>query len=221
MVLSRRTHGSAVRMPAPKNTPTDLPSAPHEEAALELANVQALYERHASFVQRNLRRLGVSDTSIEDATQEVFLVAHRRFPSFDPSTSSPRTWLFGIVLRVTSNELRARRRRNARFETRHDSGLWRAAADHSCGPAELAEAREGMRLVERALLELSDDHRQIWVLVELESLSVAGAAGVLDIKLNTAYGRLRSARAELRDIIRRLMGEADVDGGLPGEPTTE
>ena len=71
---------------------------------------RAVYEAHAAFVWRNLRRLGVSDADVEDKLQEVFVVAHRRWEEFVDRGHGPRAWLFQIALRVASDARRHRRR---------------------------------------------------------------------------------------------------------------
>ena len=71
-----------------------------------------LYDSHFSFVWRNLRRLGVPDAILEDAAQDVFLVVHRRWDSFDARWSSVETWLFGILMRVARNHQHSLHRRS-------------------------------------------------------------------------------------------------------------
>src|SRR3954470_17967759 len=66
----------------------------------------ALYEEHFEFVWRSLRRLGVSAASLDDATQEVFVVVFRRLADFE-GRSSVRTWLFGIAIHVAQHHMRA------------------------------------------------------------------------------------------------------------------
>ena len=61
-----------------------------------------LFREHAPYVWRVLRRLGVAEADVEDACQEVFLVVHRRAESFD-GTSSVKTWIYGICVRVASS----------------------------------------------------------------------------------------------------------------------
>ena len=70
----------------------------------------ALYEEHFDFVWRSARYLGEPDASLDDAVQDVFLVAYRRFQDFE-ARSSPRTWLFAITMRVISDHRRSRRRK--------------------------------------------------------------------------------------------------------------
>src|SRR5215510_927156 len=69
-----------------------------------------LYEQHFDFVWRSARYLGEPPASLDDAVQDVFLVAYRRFQDFE-ARSSPRTWLFAITLRVVRDHRRSRRRK--------------------------------------------------------------------------------------------------------------
>src|SRR5271170_4637891 len=82
------------------------PSATREARAA----FRAMYDAQVDFVWRNLRRLGIHETDVDDKTQEVFVIAHRRFGDFEERGHGPRAWLFQIVLRVASDARRHRRR---------------------------------------------------------------------------------------------------------------
>ena len=58
-----------------------------------------VYDEHFRFVWRSLRRLGVRESDVPDAVQDVFLVVHRRLAEFE-GRSKVTTWLFGICFRV-------------------------------------------------------------------------------------------------------------------------
>ena len=73
----------------------------------------AVYEEHFPFVWRSLRRLGVDGHSMDDATQDVFLVVHRRLGDFE-GRSTVRTWLFGIARRIARDRRRAAARQRGR-----------------------------------------------------------------------------------------------------------
>ena len=93
-------------------------SSPTMETALPLttpgaADFDAVYREHFPFVWRNLRRLGVAESHVEDAAQEVWVVVHRRLREFE-GRSSMRTWLFGITMRTASDHRRWRRRKDPR-----------------------------------------------------------------------------------------------------------
>jgi RNA polymerase sigma-70 factor (ECF subfamily) len=185
-----------------------------ERARDAVADVRAIYQTHFPFVWRNLRRLGVPQAQLEDAAQEVFLVVHRRLSSFDASWSSMQTWLFGIVLRVAQNERRARRRRSHREAPAFESSTLETMPSESLSPAELMAKREAAELVQQTLETLSENERAIFVLVDVEMMSVPEAAEALSLKLNTAYGRLRTARAEFERSLRRIQARRD-HGGSP------
>jgi RNA polymerase sigma-70 factor (ECF subfamily) len=168
-----------------------------------------LFDSHLPFVWRNLRRLGVPDTQVEDAAQDVFLVVHRRWDTWDAGRSTIETWLFGIVLRVARNYRRSQRRRVAWLLPATDRRAWQDAPTPGDGPAELLARQEAVAVFERALARLDEPKRAIFLLVDVEQLAVPEAASVLGINLNTAYWRLRKARLAFRQSLRRLQARED------------
>ena len=155
----------------------------------DVSSYAELYEDAFSFVWMNLRRLGVHEAAIDDAVQDVFLVVHRRLGDFE-GRSSVRTWLFGIVVRVTRNHRRSAKRFAAHIEAAsHDS-------PPAPSPAELVAEKEAIQILEEILDGMDDDKREVFVQVELEQMSVADVALALELNVNTAHARLRAAREE-------------------------
>lgn len=153
----------------------------------------ALYREHFAFVWRTLRRFGVSEAAIEDAAQEVFLVAHRRAGAWR-DWASPRAWLFGVARRVAADHRRSR--------DRHARKL--AAIPSLAAPRALDERLDDharLRAVAAAIASLTPERRDVYTLAELEGMSAPEIAQALELKLNTVYSRLRRAR---RDIARGL-----------------
>jgi RNA polymerase sigma-70 factor (ECF subfamily) len=153
--------------------------------------LKQIYATHFAFAWRSLRRLGVPLSMLEDAAQDVFLVVHRRWADFE-GRSSIKTWLYGIVLRVAKDYRRA--------EARHANRVERLAEHASAypvraiSPTEEAERREANHTVNAILSTLSDAHREVFVLVELEGIVVQEAAAALGIHLRACQRRLRAAR---------------------------
>ncbi len=169
-----------------------LPEHTHERLA-------AIYREHFAFVHRSLRRLGTPDHALEDACQDVFLVAARRLDEFE-GRSSMKTWLFGIAMRV----VRSHRRSAWRHRRKVDALATEAPL---LGPSsERPHARRDAQLTLLQLLaELPEDRRSIYVLVELEGLSAAEVARGFELNVNTVYTRLRAARKDLREAAGRLQ----------------
>ncbi len=142
-----------------------------------------VYARHFAFVWRVLRTFGVSDAALEDAAQDVFVVVHRRLCEFE-GRSALTTWLFSIARRVASSH----RRKDGRTEPLDDDPAGTADTFAAFSRAEAA-------VTVMAILDaFEEDKRIVFALVELEGLSVAEVARMLEINLNTAYSRLRLAR---------------------------
>jgi len=108
---------------------------------------------------------------LDDAVQDVFLVAHRRWSEFS-GRSSRRTWVYGIMLRVAQDYRRSMRRHRARIRAIRGGRRGRNRA--SC-PAEEAARHEATRRLHQILDELDEEQRAAFVLVELEELTIRRA----------------------------------------------
>ena len=161
---------------------------------------RAMYDAHVDFVWRNLRRLGVSETEVDDKTQEVFVIAHRRFGDFEERGHGPRAWLFQIVLRVASDARRHRRR----HPIEPDGGLAQDGQSVAPPQAEAIDRREQLELLDKALATIEVGRRAVLLLHEIEEMTAPEIAEVMGIPLNTVYSRLRVARGELESAVAEL-----------------
>lgn len=171
--------------------------------AVPITDVVALYDRYFDFVWRSLRRLGVHPCDLEDAAQDVFVVVHRRIESFE-GRSTPKTWMFGIAMRIA----KAYRRQGARRRLRmaEDDALLvctRGTPEESRARMQAAEQVQGL------LESLDDEKRAVFVLAELEHMPASDIAQAIGIPINTVYSRLRLARSEFEDGIKRLKAKDD------------
>ena len=153
-----------------------------------------LYDAHARFVWRAVLRLGISADAIEDVVQEIFLVVHRRLADFE-HRSSARTWIYGIALRVARTHRRTLERRHLTVASgREELEPLALPDDPALGPDAVLEKTEAARLVMALLDELDDEQREIFVLAELEEMSLSEIAEIFGANTNTVASRLRAAR---------------------------
>ena len=175
-------------------------SEPRFEIEAGAWDFEALYDAHFDFVWRSARRLGAPAGSLDDAVQEVFLVAYRKLPEF-LGRSSLKTCLFGITLRVVRSQ---RRRAASRAAEPLPEGI---ADDVGPGPVRCVEQRQALELLYRLLDKLDDAKREVFVLAELEEFSAPEIAEALGVNLNTVYSRLRAARLEMDAALKRVRAE--------------
>jgi len=146
--------------------------------------------------------LGVSEADGEDRTQEVFVVAHRRFAEYVERGHGPRAWLFQIVLRVASDA----RRHNRRHPEIPDGGLATDRASVEPMQTEALARIEALSRLDSALGSIDMGRRAVLVLHEIEEMTAREISHVLGIPLNTVYSRLRVGRIELEQALARLGG---------------
>jgi RNA polymerase sigma-70 factor, ECF subfamily len=172
-----------------------------EDVPARALGYEAIYDEHFDFVWRNVRRLGVPEASADDAVQDVFIVVHRRLGEFE-GRSTLQTWLYGIIVRVARDYRRSRARQDAKVAAVAAEG-----AEMSESPAELVAKREAARVVEELLAGLDEEKRDVFVLVELEQMSVADVATALALNVNTTHARLRAARQQFEAAAARFRAK--------------
>jgi RNA polymerase sigma-70 factor (ECF subfamily) len=171
-------------------SPTEWDSEVESPLLLECArgNDQAwrsLHFRYYPLAVGFLRKLGVYDSDLEDASQEVFLQMHRYLPRFR-GNSQLKTWLYRLCI----TQARQVRRRRRLAETLR-SWLSLTVEPH-VGP-ELCED-SARRRIEKALEQLSEKERLALVLYEMEGLSGRQVAETLRCTEATLWRRLHYAR---------------------------
>jgi RNA polymerase sigma-70 factor (ECF subfamily) len=160
---------------------------------------RAFYDEHVRFVWRALLRIGVQESDLSDAVQDVFVVVHRKLPEFD-ERAKVTTWLFAICMRVASE-----RRRRAHLRHELCSGQVPAApsADEPDADA-LVERRRARELLETVLDRMPDEQRLVFSLFEFEGMTGDEIAELLAVPIGTVRSRLRLARESFEASVARL-----------------
>jgi RNA polymerase sigma factor (sigma-70 family) len=156
-----------------------------------------IYDRHFPGIYRYIAsRLGSDDA--DDLTAETFIDAFRRRASFDPARGSVRPWLFGIATRLVAQHRRAEARRYralARTPAKPDPG---GHDDQVAARVSAQALREPLLL---ALAGLSDDDRDVLLLIALGGLSYEEVAAALSIPPGTVASRLSRVGRKVRGVL--------------------
>jgi RNA polymerase sigma-70 factor (ECF subfamily) len=166
--------------------------APLEDAAAARTRLEAAVRDHFSVVWRLLRRLGVSASAVDDAAQQVFLIASKR--SSDIAPGSERAFLCATAAKVASNFRRVEKRTQS-------APLDEEQRSPDPGADVLADQKRAREVLDAVLAELEDDLRMVLVLFEIEGMKTAEIAEIANIPIGTAASRLRRAREEFRRLV--------------------
>lgn len=188
-------------IPLPLTAPADGAPPRSDRCADERSRrLAAMFERYLPFVWRSLRRLGVSDAGVDDAAQEVFMIAARRLDSI--AADKEQSFLFGVALRIAADARRKHaRRREAPLDSAPEPTAATAQAD------EALERHRARELLDRLVAELPDDTRPVFLLYELEGLTMAEIATFLDLAPGTVASRLRRGREDFTRRVAALGGK--------------
>jgi RNA polymerase sigma-70 factor (ECF subfamily) len=151
----------------------------------------AIVREHTPRVWRFLRYQGVPEADLQDGSQEVFLVVHRRLGEFR-GDAQLTTWLYQICLHVG----RARRRQRA---ARREE--LRSSPDAEASAGTVIAAFEARRVVTALLERLPEEQRAVVVLHEIEELTMPEVAKVVGCPVFTAYSRLRLAHQKMKKLL--------------------
>jgi len=208
-------------MPAQPTAAADLSSLPEPELAERIAGgdgvaFEALMRRFNSRLFRVARAILRDDADAEDALQDAYIEAYRHMGDFR-GASALGTWLTRIVTNSALMRLRSQRRHRVVVPIGEhrgpagDSPEVDVADDKTESPPNAALRAELRRVLERRIDSLPLAFRTVFVLREVQELSVQETAESLAIPAATVRSRLFRARALLREALAHDMDNATGD----------
>jgi RNA polymerase sigma-70 factor (ECF subfamily) len=184
------------------------PSAPADETVLvqraQRGNLEAydeLVQRYQERIYATIYHMTSNHEDANDLAQESFIKAFQALKTFKGG-SSFYTWLYRIAVNKTINFLKQRKNRihmslnDLDFNAEHDPDLVALISDKT--PRREATLTELQEKLNTALMKLSEPHRLVVVLHDVQGLSHEEIAKVMDCNIGTVRSRLFYARQQLQ-----------------------
>lgn len=142
-----------------------------------------------------------------DISQEVFIKVYR---SLDKFRGDCRffTWLYRITMNTVKDYIRSQKRKKTVSLSEYDEeedgpSATRDIPDETteADPEEMTEIKEKRRLVRQAIAQLSEDHRTILTLRDMEGYSYEEIAEMLELEIGTVKSRLNRARQAVKEYL--------------------
>lgn len=192
------------------------PSAPEDSDAQLIARhlggdrraFDAIVDRYERRVYGVCLHMCGDQEDARDAMQDSFIAALRGLPSFR-SDARLSTWLHRIAVNASLDVIRRRGRHAAQpIEAVEE------LTSSSAGPEDEAIGAQRALEVRRAIAGLSDEHRAVVVLHDLQGMQYAEVAEALEVPVGTVKSRIHRARLELASLLGHLKEPAGEDRPL-------
>jgi RNA polymerase sigma-70 factor (ECF subfamily) len=180
--------------------------------AADVASFEALMRRNNPRLFRVARSILKDEAEAEDALQEAYVQAYRNIGGFR-GEAEMGTWLTRIVINQALMQLRRRKREQVvvplrRSDPDRDVQEANVADPRAESPADMTLRGEVRKIIERRIDELPTAFRTVFVMREVEEMTVDETAECLGIPAATVRTRLFRARALLREALDRDMDAA-------------
>lgn len=175
--------------------------------------MERLIVKYQNRIYNLILKMCANPDDAAELTQEAFVKIIENIDEFQ-GRSSFYTWAFRIAVNLTINYCQRGTRvvfrsLDAQADEHGEHGkqeLKRFLSDgRSPDPAVAAQNKELCEIARKSLLKLDDNQRAVVVLRDIEGMSYAQIAEVLDIELGTVRSRLSRARSNLREILEAVL----------------
>ena len=163
-----------------------------------------LVTRYQDRLYNSLVHVVGSAEAARDVTQDALVQAYVKLETFERA-SGFYTWLYRIAMNMAISHLR-REKPTVSIEQARDA-LGHEPIDRGASPAARLEQQERACQVRTALGTLSDEHRAILILREIDGCGYEQIAEILDLPIGTIRSRLFRARLQLRDQLKSMIQE--------------
>jgi RNA polymerase sigma-70 factor, ECF subfamily len=180
-----------------------------QKMSIDSARLTRVAQEHLDFVWRCLRRFGVPAADADDAAQQVFLVAADKLS--DVPVERERAFLFATAARIAANARRSIRRRQSAYDN-----LSQAPEEPRVSQDELSDQLRARALLDQVMADMPEDLREVFVLFEIEEISIQDIATTLEIPIGTVGSRLRRARQAFQQAVTRHRARIGFRQGAVG-----
>jgi RNA polymerase sigma-70 factor (ECF subfamily) len=189
-------------MPSPAGNIAQHPN--DESRGLVQAGFDAIYEGMVDFVWNVVCRMGVPRADAEDVVQEVFVTVYRRLGEFE-GRARLKTWVFTITAHLVQHYFRTHARKPGDRATAKGTEIYALVDQRENGPANEVERRERHDALDLVLDQLDEAKRLVFVLAELEQLTLVEIGDIVGANPNTVATRLRAARQAFEKALARFQ----------------
>ena len=165
------------------------------------AAFEGLVHRYQDRLYAAMVQVVGSPEEAEDVVQDAFVRAFLKLNTFQ-NNSQFFTWLYRIAFNSALSRIRRRKGTTSLDHVRDAAG--EEPIDQFDGPDERMMRHERVTMVQLALQRLSEDHRAILVLREMEEHAYEDIAVILDISIGTVRSRLNRARTQLKIVLEEM-----------------
>ena len=188
---------------APPVPPGVVEGTPRDKAQ----RFERIVSEHFAPMWRFLRRLGLDEADTDDAAQEVLLVVVAKLDAIH--AGSERPFLFSTAYRVAAGIRRGQRR-----HLELDENASPIVPDDDANPEELLELKRARALLDRLLAPMPIELRAVFVLYELEGMTMAEIAVALELAPGTVASRLRRGREFFNARFAKVIARQSGTGGV-------
>ena len=168
------------------------------------AGFGAIYESMVDYVWNVVCRMGVPQSDAEDVVQEVFVTVYRRLGEFE-GRAQLKTWVFTIAVHLVQHYFRTHARKPGDRASSKGTEIQALVDQRENGPANQVERRERYDALDRVLGQLDEGKRLVFVLAELEQLTLVEIGEIVGANPNTVATRLRAARQAFEKALARFQ----------------
>ena len=163
-----------------------------------------LVERYQDRLYNSVVQVTGSTEDARDVVQDAFVQAYVKLKTFR-RTSAFYTWLYRIAFNIAISQRRRKKTTLSIDQAREATG--RELADPGAGPDAPLELQDQAAQVRMALAAISEEHRTVLVLREIEDCSYETIAEILDLPVGTVRSRIHRARMQMKVELQRVMQE--------------
>lgn len=163
---------------------------------------EQLLDHYQKPVYHQALRLVSNPEDAADVTQEVFIKVWKHLPSFR-GESSFSTWLYRLTDNAALDLIRREKKRRGDSSLDDEESALTLPADPAPTPHQAIEQKELHQAVADGLAQLSEEHRQVLVMREINGLSYEQIGSILDLSPGTVKSRIARARISLAKFLQK------------------